>query len=413
EEAPAGGEPGLKRSIGLALLTFYGLGTTIGAGIYVLVGETAAAAGYYAPLAFVLAGAVMALAAAAFAEFAGRLPVSAGEAAYVASGLSVRWLPTLVGLMVASAGLLTSAVLVQGGAGYLVALTGLPELAFLCSLPFLLGAIAAWGIAESMRMAAILTLIEIAGLVIVIAGGGPAALERLAAPDFALPPLDAAAVSGLLAAGLLAVFAFIGFEDIVNVAEEVHRPERTIPWAIALTLAGSVALYILISGIAVLTVPHGELAGSSAPLALVMEHTSGMTGATVSVIAVAAVLNGVIIQMIMASRVLYGLARLERLPSWLGHVNTRTRTPLRATAATVAVVLMLALTLPLDELARYSSMVVLAVFALVNLALWRLKGREPSPPPGAFLVIPRWVPMAGLLGCCALLLAEAFRRLIA
>lgn len=404
------GEPELRRTVSLPLITLYGLGTTIGAGIYVLVGATAAHAGLYAPLAFLIAAAVVSLSAASFAELSGRFPVSAGEAAYVRAGFGPGWLPLTVGLLVAASGIVSSAALVQGGAGYILTLVEMPRLAVVAALPILLGALATWGISQSLRAAALLTLVEIGGLALVIAGGGGAAAARLADPAFALPPFDADAVAGLVGAGLLAFFAFIGFEDIVNIAEEVKNPKRTIPWAIALTLVLTTALYVLVSGIAVLTVPAGELGQSSAPLALVLERTAGATGPLVALVASAAVLNGVLIQMVMASRVLYGLARMGNLPAALGHVDPRTRTPLRATVLVVAIILALALAFPLSQLAQVTSVLILIIFSMVNLALWRIKRREAVAPPG--FTVPRWLPLAGFVISVSFLFADVARRVL-
>ncbi|MDH3579394.1 MAG: APC family permease [Hyphomicrobiales bacterium] len=407
-ELPA--RAGLRRSVSLPLVTLYGLGTTIGAGIYVLVGATAAKAGLYAPLAFLIAAFVISFSAASFAELSGRFPVSAGEAAYVREGFGAGLLPLAVGLIVAASGIVSSAALVKGGAGYLTALIDLPVIVFVAVLPFLLGALAMWGIAESLKAAALLTLVEVGGLMIVIGGGGGAAVDTLADPSFVLPPFDADAVAGVIAAGLLAFFAFIGFEDIVNIAEEVKEPRRTLPWAIALTLLLTVVFYLLVSGIAVLTVPLGDLAEAPAPLALVLERSAGISGRMIAVIAVAAVLNGVLIQMVMASRVIYGLARMGNLPAAIGVVNPVTRTPVRATVLVTAIILFLALAVPLTRLAETTSTLILIVFSIVNLALWRIKIKDTQPVEG--FTVPRWLPLVGFCVSVLFLLADLARRLI-
>jgi amino acid transporter len=410
QSGAAASAPHLRRSISLPLITLYGLGTTIGAGIYVLVGATAARAGLYAPLAFLIAAVVISFSAACFAELSGRFPVSAGEAAYVSAGLGPGTLPLITGLLVAASGMVSSATLVQGGAGYLTDLLEAPRVVYVALLPPLLGALAIWGISESLRAAALLTLVEIGGLFLVIGGGGGVALERFADPAFALPAFDADAVAGIVSAGLLAFFAFIGFEDIVNIAEEVKHPRRTIPWAIGLTLVLTVIFYVLVSAIAVLTVPVGELGEAAAPLALVLERSAGATGVVISMIAVAAVLNGVLIQMVMASRVLYGLARMGNLPAAIGEINPVTRTPVKASLIVIAAVLLLALLFPLDRLAQTTSILILIVFSLVNLALWRIKVKDPGP--GDRFTVPGWLPPTGFFVTIAFLFADLLRRLL-
>ncbi|GAB4226583.1 MAG: amino acid permease [Methyloligellaceae bacterium] len=399
----------LKRSVSLPLLTLYGLGTTVGAGIYVLIGATAAQAGYYAPLAFVIAALVVAIPAACYAELSSRFPVSAGEAAYVRAGFGDGVLPLVTGLLVAISGIVSSATLVQGGTGYLRTLLDLPEPVYLVILPLLFGAIAVWGVSESLRAAALFTIIEVGGLLLIIIGGNDTAAQRFADPGFSLPPFDGAALAGVFSAGLIAFFAFIGFEDIVNLAEEVRNPKRTIPWAIGLTLAITTLLYVMVCSIAVLAVPLDELTRSSAPLSLVLERAADIHGSLISVIAVAAVLNGVLIQMIMASRVFYGLARMGKLPALLGRVHPVTRTPVNATLLVTAVIMGLAFSLELEQLATMTSVLLLMVFALVNLALWRLKRREPAPPD--MFSVPDWLPLAGFFACVLFLLSDIAGRL--
>jgi basic amino acid/polyamine antiporter, APA family len=194
-----------------------------------------------------------------------------------------------------------------------------------------------------------MTVIEIGGLLMLVVAGmamEPDLVKRL--PE-ALPPLtDSRAIAGIVGTTLLAVFAFIGFEGLANVAEEVRDPKRTLPHAIFLTLAISTVLYVLVVWVALVSVGRVELAESKAPLALVFERLTGASPRTMSAIAIVATLNGIIVQIIMSSRVLYGLARQGNLPAGLGAVSKVTRTPLLATALTSALVL--ALLLPLQPI---------------------------------------------------------------
>jgi amino acid transporter len=220
-----------------------------------------------------------------------------------------------------------------------------------------------------------------------------------------VPPATPSALFGLIGASLLAVFAFLGFEALVNVAEELHEPQRTLPRAIFLTLALTTLLYVLVAWVAIVAVPPAELAASPAPLALAFERLTGASPRVMSAIAVVATLNGIIVQIILASRVMYGMARQGTLPPALKQVSPVTCTPLLATAVSVALVLAFALLLPLERLADLTARFTLVLFALVNLALIRIKARELVPPPGIYLV-PAWVPWAGLASCVALLLAD-------
>jgi amino acid transporter len=390
---PSRSAPQLRRRLSLTLLTLYGVGTTVGAGIYVLVGKVALAAGVLAPLSFLLACVLVAASAFSFAELSTRFPKSAGEAVYVSEAFGRRRLALLVGLMVILAGTVSSGTIVNGAAGYLREFVEVPAWALVVLVLVLLGAIAAWGIGESVGLAAALTVLEIVGLALVIWAGWRATPDIAAA--LAAEPLPAAPLAGVLLGTVLAFYAFIGFEDMVNVAEEVRDPQRTLPYAIVLTLGITLLLYVGVALVAVAAVPVAELGASEAPLALVWQRGTGGSVRVISAIAVFATLNGALIQIVMASRVLYGLAGEGWIPAGLGRVSARTHTPLRATALVTAVVLLFALALPLVTLAEITSLLTLAIFALVNGALIVLKRRAPRIP-GLFR-IPAWAPWTGCL----------------
>jgi basic amino acid/polyamine antiporter, APA family len=397
--------PALKRSLSLLQATLYGLGVTIGAGIYVLVGTAAARAGMHAPIAFVLAAVLMAFSAASFAELGCRMPVAAGEAAYVREAFRSDKLAVAIGLLVVGVAIVAAAAISVGAAGYVGVFLALPEVVIIAGVVVAMGAIAAWGINESVTFAGVMTVIEIGGLIMLVLAGvvsEPAVVTRLPA---ALPSMgDSATIAGIIGATLLAVFAFIGFEGLANVAEEVHDPRRTLPQAIFLTLAISTILYVLVVWVALVSVPPSELAQSKAPLALVFERLTGASPLTMSAIAIIATLNGIIVQIIMASRVLYGLARQGNLPTSLAQVSGATRTPLNATLLTTGLVLALALLLPLQHLADLTARLTLVVFALVNLSLIRIKIRDRHAHSG--FVAPTWVPWAGFASCMVLLLLD-------
>lgn len=400
----------LRRSLTLTNAVLYGLGVTIGAGIYVLVGAAAARAGMAAPLAFAAAAVLMGLTAASFAELVGRMPVAAGEAAYVAAAFQSERLGMAVGLLVTAVAVVSGAAIVVGAAGYVGVVVPLPEPVLIVAIVLAMAAVAAWGIKESVVFAGVMTVIEVGGLALLIAAGvgGGEVVHRL--PEM-LPPASPAGLAGIAGAALLAVFAFLGFDSIVNIAEETREPRRTMPRAIFLTLALATLLYMLVVWVAVVAVPPAELAASKAPLALVFGRLTGASPLAMTLIAIVATLNGIIVQIIMASRVLYGLAARGSLPEWLREVSPITRTPLNATLLTAAVVLGLALLLPLERLADWTSRITLVLFALVNLALTRIKARESEPPPGIGYVVPAWVPWAGCASCLALVALDALLAL--
>ncbi len=398
---------GLKRSVSLPFIILYGLGTTLGAGIYVLIGEVAGRAGMHTPLAFVLSGIVCGLSAFAFAELSGRFPRSAGEAVYVQQAFGLRPLSVVIGLMVAFAGIVSAATIANGFVGYLGEFIDIPGLVAVTALVLVLGALAAWGIAESVALASVITLLEAGGLLFVAWAGAthlPPDLNVAAALADMVTPTNSVALMGIFWGGFLAFYAFIGFEDMVNVAEEVHNPRRNMPLAIIAVLILTMIIYVLVATIAVLAMPPADLAASEAPLASLYTEATGEPATVISVISLFAVVNGALIQMIMAARVLYGMSNAGWLPPVFARIHPRTRTPLIATVVTIALVLLFALALPIVQLAELTSITALTIFAAINVACIIVKRTQPAAP-GLF-TIPTWVPYAGTISTCGLATAQ-------
>ena len=401
----------LKRALSLPLVTFYGLGNILGAGIYVLVGKVVAHAGIFAPVSFLVAALLACLSAFAYAELAARFPLSAGEAVYVQEGIGLRSVSALVGILIILAGIVSAATILRGFTGYLQVFLPVPEVAALLGLVTLLGGLAAWGISESVRVAASITIIEIAGLLLIIGVAAPGlATLQPAAADFS-PLQDIGTWQGIFVGGFLAFYAFIGFEDMVNVAEEVQQPRRNLPRAILTALAISSVLYFLVALAAVASVPGEQLAASDAPLAFLYASVTGREPVLITFISLFAVINGALIQIIMASRVCYGMGRKRWLPAVFAQVHTVTRTPLIATLSVSLLVLIMALWLPLETLARATSYFLLLVFSLINLSLWRLKRNRPHP--AGVICVPRWVPLTGFIASALFAGMQLFLDLMA
>lgn len=395
----------LKRGLSLLLLSFYGIGTILGAGIYVLVGKVAGAAGLATPLAFLIAAVLVLFSAFSYAELSARFPKSAGEAVYISEGLGWSWLAVLVGLMIVGIGVTSTATLLHGFVGYVQVLLPLPGPLVITLLVLLLAGVVGWGISQSAWIAGLMTVVEIFGLLLVLwvardaFGGVPDQLGAL------LPLTDLTLAAGVLAGAFVAFYAFIGFEDIVNVAEEVREPERNLPRAILIAWLVTTVLYLAVATVSVLTLDRAALSGSDAPLALIYQSVTGRTPVVLTAIGLVSVLNGALIQVIMASRVLYGMSRRGWLPTVLGRVHPTTRTPLIATGLVSAVILAMALWLPLLSLAKLSSLITLTVFTLVNLALLRLKLSQPAVQT---FTVPVWVPALGVLVNVAFMASQLF-----
>lgn len=398
--------PTLARSLTLWHALLYGLGITIGAGIYVLIGPVAKTAGMASPASFVLAAVLMSFSALSFAELATRFPVAAGEAAYVAAGFRSRAMGTAIGLLVIAVAITTSATISIGSAQYIRIFLAWPEPLVVALVVVGMGAIAAWGILQSVTFAGVMTIIETGGLLLIAGLGFSTTPDTITRLPEAVPDLSSlVAWQAVMSAGMLAVFAFIGFEGIVNVAEEIEDPIRNVPRAILLTLAITTLVYVAVVWVALVTLGPTRLGATEAPLAAVFVALTGWPPEMMAAIAIVATLNGIIANVILASRVAYGLGKRGDIPPVFARVDVRLRTPLFATTAVTVAVLLLAMAVPLTGLAEWSSRLTLVSFASVNAALALIKVREKSPPAGVF-VTPKWIPFAGVAATLLFLLAD-------
>jgi amino acid transporter len=394
----------LQRRLSISMVVLYGLGTTIGAGIYALVGEIAGLAGYHAPWSFLVAALLASLTAISFAEMSRRYPRAAGSALYVLKGFGSIRLSTLVGLLVAAAGMTSASAMTNAFVGYLQAFAEADRLTAITLTVVALGAIAAIGIAESVAVASVITVIEIFGLLLVVAVNWHSIALLPARIGELLPPADFEGWGLILAGAMLAFYAFLGFEDMVVVAEEVKDVRRSLPLAIMATLAITTVLYLLVMTVALLAMAPAELAASEAPLAALYQKGAGASPMPINAIATVAILNGALVQVIMASRMLYGLASKRQIPAIFAYVDPRTHTPLLATLVVTLLILLLSLPGTLKGLAQATSIVMLMVFALVNLSAWRVKRSMPARRGLRF--VPAWVPLAGFLITVAFVLRE-------
>ena len=398
--SPSNQGPQLKRVLNLPLITLYGLGTTIGGGIYVLVGKVAERAGMMAPLSFMVAALLSAFTALTFAELSSRYPKSAGEAVYVQQAFNYKQLAVFIGILVILNGCVSAAALANGFVGYLQTFIPIPDWAAIVLISIALGLLAAWGIGQSVMAAAIITLVEVGGLVVII---------WVARDEFSTIPLrshelmpgfDGVVWLGILSGSFLAFYAFIGFEDMVNVAEEIKDVENTLPRAIIITLVLTTLIYFLVTLVAVLSIPPAELGQQKAPLSYIYEIKSGADPAVISLISIFAILNGGLIQIIMASRVLYGMSRQSLAPKalrFMADINPRTQTPIKATASVIVLVCVLALSFAIESLAETTSLMILIIATLVNASLLRIKLNEDNQEKVTRINLPLWVPACGLL----------------
>lgn len=400
----------LKRSISFPKLLFYGLGTMVGGGFYALLGKVAGEAQMATPLAFLLAGALALINAFTYGELASRFPFSAGEARYVQEAFGLKWLSALVGWLIVATGVVSAATLVVATIDFTHELMPLSRPLGIIILVLTMGGICIWGIGESVWTVLVITFIEVLALIYVIfaAGGNLQDLSEVSVQFESMT--HGLSVIGIVSGAFLGFYAFIGFEDMANMAEEVKDAESSLPKAMLGSVVLTTLLYVLVSTVAVSSVSPDELATVATPLAKVVEHKGAAAKGFLAIASILTGINGALVQIIMASRVLYGLGSRKKAPRMFSQVNARTQTPISATVFASGIVLSLALFFPLVRLAETTSAIILVVFTLLNVSLIRVKIGRPQVPHGT-RCYPLWVPVIGSVVCLGLLVFKAWAML--
>ncbi len=392
----------LKRSLSLPVVALYGLGNILGAGIYVLVGKVAGQAGYGITLSFLVAMFVAGLTAFSYMELAGRFPVSASVSVYLHKAFGKRWLSVLIGLAMVAGGIASAAALAHGFAGYLNSFVTVPIWVASTGLLVAIGLLAIKGIGESAKVAGLFTLLEVTGLLLIIIAGRSEVASITLGDVMRVDPVFG--LGGVVAGAFLAFYAFIGFEDMVNVAEEAKNPRKTMPLAILFSLVASTILYLLVVLVAIKVVPPSQLAESNAPLSLVYERSGASHATLMSIIGMTAAVNGVVVQVIMGSRILYGLAKQGWLKADLAEVSGKTKTPITATVLVVGLMIAATIVLPLVSLAKTTSLLILSIFTLVNAALYKIK-RHHKKHDG-YISVPLAIPALGAISSTSLIIYQ-------
>ena len=394
----------LRRTLGFWPLVFYGVGDILGAGIYALVGKIAGLAGTYSWLAFLVALVVAALTGLSYAELGSRFPRSGGEAFFCDRAFGRPALSFLIGWLVLCSGVASMATVARGFAGYVAEFApNAPQSIVIAGFLAVLAGVNFWGIRQSSTANIACTLIEVTGLLLVIAVG-VAWLSTNAPVEPPNVEIDAGGTTWFLIfqGGTIAFFAFIGFEDIVNVSEEVKSPERNVPLAILTASAVAGLIYLLVVIVATSVVSSAELAGSDAPLLLVVRRAApSIPPSLFTAIALFAIANTALLNGVMASRLMYGMAKENLLPTVLSTVNEKTQTPHVAIVFLLLCTTIFALSGTLIHLAGTTSLLLLVVFFSVNVALIVIKRRLPHAE-NAFR-IPIVVPICGAISTLALM----------
>ncbi|MFX1497678.1 MAG: APC family permease [Promethearchaeota archaeon] len=398
--------PKLKRKISLFGLTAYGVGNVLGAGIYALIGEVVGITGNLSWLAFILAAITGAFTGLSYAELSTMYPKSAAEFVYTEQAFKKRILSFILGWIIIFSGILSASTVALGFAGYIADLLGIDlismKVIFAIYLILILSVINFNGIKTSTWMNIVFTIIEASGLIFIIIIGIP---HIGSVNYFELPPFSS--FGAIFSAIALVFFAYIGFEDIANVAEEVKEPHRKLPKAIIGSILITTILYCLTAISVVSILPYSEIAASGAPLKDVANAVLGPTGASIiSLIALFATANTVLIMLIVTTRMIYGMARDKALPEGLSKISPKHRIPISAALFTMIFTAISVLFGDITIVANATVLGVLITFFLVNISLIALRRSKPKVER-PFKLKPSigWVPIIALLGSiiCAIL----------
>jgi APA family basic amino acid/polyamine antiporter len=393
----------LKRHIGLFALVAYGVGDILGAGIYALIGKAAGEMGNAIWMAFLASMVAAGLTGLSYASLGSRYPRAGGASFFTHHAFKSNFLAYVIGLAALSSGVTSMAAGSRAFAGYFSSLvSAVPVDLVVIVFCVVVAGVVIRGIRESMWMNMLCTSIELGGLLLIIAVGATflGSVDYTSAVTIANPAGDLT-VSLILSGAILTFYSFVGFEDIINVSEEVKNPQSNMPKGILLAVLIASIIYVTISLIAVSVIPATELAASSAPLVDVVKRAAPwFPPIAFAFIAMFAVANTALLNFIMGSRLIYGMANQGLMPKVLAKVSRR-RTPYVSSLAVLGFMLVLALTGDIASLARATSVLLLICFMVVNVALVVLKRRK-DEPKGRF-EIPSAVPVLGALVCAVML----------
>jgi len=398
---PADG--GLRRAVGRKMLLLFVLGDILGAGIYSLTGRVAGEVGGAIWLPFLVAFLLAGCSAASYAELVGRYPQAAGAALYTNKAFNVPFLTFVVAFAVLCSGITSASAAARAfGGDYLAEFIALPTPLVAVGFVLMLAAINARGISESVKVNVALTLVEFTGLAVIVVIGVFTLLTGGGNPGRALElDTSGAAVLGIMGGAALAFYALLGFEDSVNIAEEAKEPHRDFPLALFGGLGVACVVYLIVAFTTAMLVPVDVLAESSGPLLEVVRAAGfSFPPKLFALIALIAVTNTALLNMIMASRLVYGMARVGVVPSVLGKVSPRRGTPWVAIAFTTGLAILLVLTGDLSDLASTTVLLLLGVFTVTNICVLVL--RRDSSTPTHFRA-PTVFPVLGAVGSLLLI----------
>ncbi|WP_067846439.1 APC family permease [Nocardia lijiangensis] len=405
-ESPGTPEPSLHRVMGPGLLLLFIVGDILGTGIYALTGRVAAEVGGAVWVPFVVAFLVALITGLSYLELVTKYPHAAGAALYTHKAFGIHFFTFMIAFAVLSSGITSAATASRAfAANFAEAFefevgTGIAITAVALAFMAVVGAINLRGVSEGVKLNVLLTCVELTGLLIVVAiglwalGFGDGDFSRIT--EFQTG--DRTALGGVIVATTLAFYAMVGFEDSVNMAEECKEPTRIFPKVLLTGLFVTGTIYVLVSITSVALVPPDQLGEGDTPLLQVVEVGAPWFPTHIfAFITMFAVANSALINMLMASRLLYGMARQSVVPRAFGHVHARRRTPQIAIAFTTLLALgLIGFVGEVPELGGTTALLLLAVFTVVNVAVLVLRR---DPVAHKHFRTPTALPVVGALSC--------------
>ncbi len=372
----------LKKELTLFDAVVYGIGIIIGAGIYALVGKGAGLAGNALWLSFVIGGIVALCSGFSYAELSSAFSKDAAEYHFARRATRNRMFSFVIGWLTIFAGIAAIATVSIGFAGYFRSLTGMPEIPVAVALLIACMIINLLGLKFSTKLVILTSIIQVLGLLIVIA------LGIIYAGKFGMADIFdfSAGFNGIVSASSLVFFAYIGFEGIANMSEEINNPKKVVPKALVISILGATIIYVLIAIASVSMADYRALAASDAPLALAVSTASEklgyvfQTGSLLSIIALFATSSTVLIGCIMTSRILYGMRDDHSFPESLGYIHPKNNVPYVSVLVISIIAIVLAVMGNITLLASLTNFSIFAAFFSVNFSLLLLRG-DPSFQP--------------------------------
>jgi APA family basic amino acid/polyamine antiporter len=392
----------LKREVGLFGATMCILGIIVGAGIYVIIGEAAGIAGNALWLSFLLGAVIAACTGLSYAELASSFPCDSAEYHYTKFAFNDKRLSFGIAWLKITGFIVAMSAVALGFGGYLSRLTGINFILCALLLVVVLTIFNLLGLKQALWLDILMVFVAISGLVLVITFGIP----YVKSFDFYLE--TASGIGGIFTSAALIFFAFLGFENIGNMSEEVRNPKKTLPLALLFSVVISVVLYMLVAIIAVSVVPWSELAHSTAPLSDVMTALLGSkAGLLLAIMALAATGSTVLGLMIAGSRMLYGIAEEGAMPSIFLKLSRKRNVPYVALVIVSAVCTALVLTGDIKSIAFLTDFSAIFIFIVINLCVITLRFSHHHIPRGFRMPVnigkfPVF-PAVGLISCIALL----------